>query len=99
MLYVVASRAPPCSQRYAFTMKSSSLQVGKFTFNWGSRTYLMGILNVTPDSFSGDGIISKGAATKIAVGQAKEYIAFDMPVLHLAAESRRPALLPRTALA
>jgi dihydropteroate synthase len=26
-------------------------------FTWGSRTYLMGILNITPDSFSGDGII------------------------------------------
>lgn len=38
-------------------MKSDSLQVGSHTFNWGSRTYVMGILNVTPDSFSGDGLL------------------------------------------
>jgi len=38
-------------------MKSPSLQIGKHTFNWGSRTYVMGILNITPDSFSGDGLI------------------------------------------
>ena len=34
------------------------LQIGKHTFHWGSRTYVMGILNVTPDSFSGDGLLS-----------------------------------------
>jgi dihydropteroate synthase len=28
-----------------------------FPFSWGTRTYVMGILNVTPDSFSGDGLI------------------------------------------
>jgi dihydropteroate synthase len=26
-------------------------------FDWGSRTYVMGIINVTPDSFSGDGLL------------------------------------------
>ena len=26
-------------------------------FHWGSQTYVMGILNITPDSFSGDGLI------------------------------------------
>jgi dihydropteroate synthase len=33
------------------------LIVGKTTFAWGTRTYVMGILNITPDSFSGDGLI------------------------------------------
>ena len=28
------------------------------SFEWGSRTYVMGILNVTPDSFSGDGLLT-----------------------------------------
>ena len=32
-----------------------SAKIGGNTFIWGSRTYIMGILNVTPDSFSGDG--------------------------------------------
>ncbi|MBN2118466.1 MAG: dihydropteroate synthase [Anaerolineales bacterium] len=39
-------------------MKSDSLQIGNHTFHWGSRTYVMGILNITPDSFSGDGILA-----------------------------------------
>ena len=39
-------------------MKTDSLQVGNHTFSWGSRTYVMGILNVTPDSFSGDGLLT-----------------------------------------
>jgi dihydropteroate synthase len=34
------------------------LRIGPVTFNWGSRTFVMGILNVTPDSFSGDGLLA-----------------------------------------
>jgi len=34
------------------------LTIGRTTFAWGTRTYVMGILNITPDSFSGDGLIS-----------------------------------------
>ena len=29
---------------------------GDMTFVWGERTYVMGVVNVTPDSFSGDGV-------------------------------------------
>ncbi len=29
---------------------------GNTEFRWGQRTYVMGIVNVTPDSFSGDGL-------------------------------------------
>jgi len=31
-------------------------EIGGHRFDWGSRTYVMGIVNVTPDSFSGDGL-------------------------------------------
>lgn len=75
-------------------MKSSSLQIGKFTFNWGTRTYVMGILNVTPDSFSGDGILAKGDAIKIAVGQAKDFIACGADLLDVGGESTRPGSAP-----
>jgi len=71
-------------------MKSSSLQVGKFTFEWGSRTYVMGILNVTPDSFSGDGIIAKGDASALAVEQAGEFLACGADILDVGGESTRP---------
>jgi dihydropteroate synthase len=71
-------------------MKSSSLQIGKFTFDWGSRTYVMGILNVTPDSFSGDGIISKGETVQAALLQANEFLASGADLLDVGGESTRP---------
>ncbi len=71
-------------------MKSPSLQVGKFTFDWGSRTYVMGILNVTPDSFSGDGIISKGETVQAALSQADEFLASGADLLDVGGESTRP---------
>ncbi len=75
-------------------MKSSSLQIGSFTFNWGSRTYVMGILNVTPDSFSGDGIIAKGNAVEIAVEQARSFLASGADILDVGGESTRPGSAP-----
>ena len=35
-------------------------RIGTATFTWGERTYVMGIVNVTPDSFSGDGLLAGG---------------------------------------
>jgi dihydropteroate synthase len=78
-------------------MKSSSLQVGNFTFQWGSRTYVMGILNVTPDSFSGDGILSKGEAVNAAVNQARDFLANGADLLDVGGESTRPGSVPVTA--
>ena len=71
-------------------MKSNTLQIGSFTFEWGSRTYVMGILNVTPDSFSGDGIIAKGDAVQMAVAQAREFILHGADILDVGGESTRP---------
>jgi len=71
-------------------MKSPSLQIRSFTFNWGSRTYVMGILNVTPDSFSGDGILSKGDAVNAAVEQARDFLASGADILDVGGESTRP---------
>jgi dihydropteroate synthase len=78
-------------------MKSSSLQIGSFTFNWGSRTYVMGILNVTPDSFSGDGILARGDGVNAAVEQARDFLANGADVLDVGGESTRPGSAPVTA--
>ena len=75
-------------------MKSPFLQIGSFTFNWGSRTYVMGILNVTPDSFSGDGIIAKGDAVNTAVEQARGFLASGADILDVGGESTRPGSAP-----
>ncbi len=40
-----------------------SLAIGKHTLAWGERTYVMGILNITPDSFSGDGLLPPSPPT------------------------------------
>jgi dihydropteroate synthase len=75
-------------------MKSPTLQIGSFTFDWGSRTYVMGILNVTPDSFSGDGIIAKGDAVDFAVQQAVDFIENGAGILDVGGESTRPGSAP-----
>ncbi|WKZ40748.1 MAG: dihydropteroate synthase [Anaerolineales bacterium] len=75
-------------------MKSPMLQIGSFTFDWGSRTYVMGILNVTPDSFSGDGIIAKGDAVDFAVQQAADFLKHGADILDVGGESTRPGSAP-----
>ncbi|MEO7840144.1 MAG: dihydropteroate synthase [Anaerolineales bacterium] len=75
-------------------MRSHSLQVGNHIFNWGSRTYVMGILNLTPDSFSGDGIIAKGDAIQAALQQAKEFLSNGADILDVGGESTRPGSMP-----
>jgi dihydropteroate synthase len=68
------------------------LQVGKFTFEWGTRTYVMGILNVTPDSFSGDGLIPESGAGSEgrAIKQARQFVSSGCDILDVGGESTRP---------
>ena len=47
------------------------LHIANHTFDWGARTYVMGILNVTPDSFSGDGLLAGGEGVIAALAQAR----------------------------
>tara|TARA_Y100001970_G_C14237945_1_gene863072 strand:- start:2712 stop:3527 length:816 start_codon:yes stop_codon:yes gene_type:complete len=55
--------------------------------NWGSRTYIMGIINVTTDSFSGDGI----AADLSAIAkQAIIFQKFGADIVDIGGESSRP---------
>ena len=72
------------------------LIVDNHTFNWGARTYVMGILNVTPDSFSGDGIIAKGDAVQVSLEQARSFAASNVDVLDVGGESTRPGSAPVT---
>ena len=57
-------------------------------FHWGSRTYIMGVLNVTPDSFSGDGL---GSDAHAAVEQALRFQAHGADIIDIGGESTRPA--------
>jgi dihydropteroate synthase len=60
------------------------------TFAWGERTFLMGILNVTPDSFSGDGLLGAGDPVATAVAQALRMAAAGADLLDIGGESTRP---------
>ncbi len=60
------------------------------TLTWGTRTFIMGILNLTPDSFSGDGLLCSGDPLQSAVEQARQFIQEGADVLDLGAESSRP---------
>ena len=75
-------------------MKSNSLQIGKHTFEWGSRTYVMGILNITPDSFSGDGLISYGDKNEQALRQAEHFLKHQADILDIGGELTRPGSQP-----
>lgn len=70
------------------------LQIGDFTFEWGSRTYVMGILNITPDSFSGDGLLSPSPSLQIdldrTLEQARRFLAAGGDILDVGGESTRP---------
>ena len=61
---------------------------------WGERTYLMGIINVTPDSFSGDGLASSGRSTDeiiaAALDQGGRFVHAGAEILDVGAESTRP---------
>lgn len=58
---------------------------------------MMGILNVTADSFSGDGIIAKGDAVEVAVSQARDFLASGADILDVGGESTRPGSVPVSA--
>lgn len=60
----------------------------------GKRTYVMGILNVTPDSFSGDGLLSRSDFLKTALAQAEEFIEAGADILDIGGESTRPGSTP-----
>lgn len=57
---------------------------------FGARTSVMGILNVTPDSFSGDGILQRGDPLQAAVEQARLFIEAGANILDVGGESTRP---------
>lgn len=60
------------------------------TLEWGKKTYLMGIVNCTPDSFSGDGVMDIESA--IAQGIQMEKDGAD--ILDVGGESTRPGSTP-----
>lgn len=63
---------------------------GNVEFRWGQRTYVMGVVNVAPDSFSGDGLRS----VDDAVAQAWRFVAEGADIIDVGGESTRPDFTP-----
>lgn len=64
---------------------------------FGQRTYVMGILNITSDSFSGDGILTGQDFVKAALDQARRFVAEGADILDIGGESTRPGSQPVSA--
>ena len=65
--------------------------VARTSFAWGARTYVMGILNVTPDSFSGDGRLQGDNWVASSVDHATLMVAEGADVIDVGGESTRPS--------
>lgn len=63
---------------------------GETTFHWSERTYVMGVVNVSPDSFSGDGLDSVNSALL----QAQRFVAEGVDIIDVGGESTRPGSAP-----
>lgn len=66
---------------------SGNLIIRGRCFEWGQRTYLMGVLNVTPDSFSDGGDFN---STSAALAQAQAMVAAGVDILDVGGQSTRP---------
>ena len=67
-----------------------STSCGSSIFHWGRRTYIMGVVNVSPDSFSGDGI----ADAEQAVAKGKQLASEGADIIDVGGESTRPGSTP-----
>lgn len=80
--------------------------MSKFSYPpaWGTRTLVMGILNLTPDSFSGDGLLAQGDIIQkdiiqkdiiqTACQQARRFVSAGVDLIDIGAESTRPGAQP-----
>lgn len=71
--------------------RPETTRCGNSQFKWGERTYVMGILNLTPDSFSGDGL---GGDAEAALALARRFVAAGADIIDIGGESTRPTSRP-----
>lgn len=64
---------------------------GGVEFEWGTRTHVIGIVNVTPDSFSGDGLDGSVSAS---VARAVQFVADGADIIDVGGQSTRPGSDP-----
>jgi dihydropteroate synthase len=72
------------------------MRIGRRAFAWGERTFVMGIVNATPDSFSGDGLLAATGDGVVdrAVAQGRARVEAGADLLDVGGESTRPGHAP-----
>ena len=73
------------------------IRVRDLELRFGERTYVMGIVNMTPDSFSGDGLLAGADPVEAAVTQARRMVAEGADIIDVGGESTRPGHEPVSA--
>ncbi len=74
-----------------FPQEVGITRCGALKLEWGKCTYVMGIVNVTPDSFSGDGL---GYDAEVALEQALRFQEEGADIIDVGGESTRPGSTP-----
>jgi dihydropteroate synthase len=71
---------------------------GRWRLDWGQSTHIMGIINITPDSFSGDGVLNAGSEQDDVLArvleQARVFVAQGATLVDVGGESTRPGFAP-----
>jgi dihydropteroate synthase len=70
---------------------TKSVAIRDTSFDWGRRTYIMGVLNVTPDSFSDGG---KFQTVPAAIDRAVQMVAAGVDIIDIGGESTKPGAIP-----
>jgi dihydropteroate synthase len=70
---------------------NKSLAIRGTNFNWGERTYIMGVLNVTPDSFSDGG---RFQTVNAAIDRAVQMVSSGVDIIDIGGESTKPGAIP-----
>ena len=103
----IASEAVPAGQAKTIGLLSAALdlssvklwecaplRLGSSWWYWGRQTYVMGVLNVTPDSFSGDGLLQQGDWIAEVVDRGRAMLQAGAHILDVGGESTRPGSEP-----
>ncbi len=71
----------------------TATRIGNREFTWGKCTYVMGICNLSPDSFSGDGL---GGDVEAALAQSRRMVEEGADIIDVGGESTRPGTNPQS---
>jgi dihydropteroate synthase len=77
-----------------FRGPAPALRLGHRVWRFGERTYLLGVVNATPDSFSGDGV---GRSPEAAAERARQLVGEGADAIDVGGESTRPGHQPVSA--